>query len=233
MANPRLGHPAKVNRKQFKTYHNLIKIKQIKFKKEIKEMTQLEEFYLMHVALYLPTYSSVYRFIQINKKCLDTIESLKITPRITGNVSIQSFHKRFLPDTMDLMNYRANNLDDLEEVELLRNFYFTKEQYEQHKDQIVSYFEKIHTLKLITSSITQYSIENISRFKSLYKIHGLFTFIEMFVKKFVEHQSEYPVCYPKIIFIDSDLRNFVVNESIVSRIEKMMNLMKTFFFFFF
>ena len=42
--------------------------------------TQLEAIYLMNVALYISSYGNIFKFIQINKKCFDVVNRLKINP---------------------------------------------------------------------------------------------------------------------------------------------------------
>ena len=64
-------------------------------------MTQLEEIYLMNVALYIPSYVKLVHFMQINKKCTRTIHRLKRTPYFDEQVSYVSFLKRFYPETID------------------------------------------------------------------------------------------------------------------------------------
>ena len=65
---------------------------------------KIEEIYLMNVSFYLHTYRDVYRFIQINKKCLNVISRLNVNPYFKNIQSLTSYMKRFSPQTIKCGN---------------------------------------------------------------------------------------------------------------------------------
>ena len=62
---------------------------------------KLEKLFLMNVSLYLETRFDVFNFIQINKKCHESICMLKINPSSIDDYSKEWFSKHFSPDTVD------------------------------------------------------------------------------------------------------------------------------------
>ena len=64
---------------------------------EINQSNRLELFYMMNVALYLENKYDAFRFIQINKKCEQTLTALKNTPFPFDLISTEWFSQHFNP----------------------------------------------------------------------------------------------------------------------------------------
>ncbi|KAL7714580.1 LRR containing protein [Entamoeba marina] len=91
-------------------------------------MSQLEHVYLMNVVLYFTQKKVVIDFININKKCLSAVKSLKINPLIIG-VSYNSIRKIFTGiETYQLLNtdnynHENYNVPFLEYVSSKKQYY--------------------------------------------------------------------------------------------------------------
>lgn len=189
--------------------------------------TQLEQIYLMNVALHFPTYRELYHFIQINKKCFYSVEYLKINPNFGGSESLKSYLRRFEPETI---NYKTI-YSDVKEIDktckLIRSpCYIIRD--ESVVPDIVSLFPKIYTLILSTSiEMYKYVIQYATHFNQLYKIEGgLLELIEFF-KSYTCDGKEMNVPYPKIIIISHiSKQSYTVCESTIVLIEELLKYIR-------
>ena len=79
----------------------------------ILNMSKLDALHLMKVSLYLPTYEDVVQFLNVNKKCLNSLEGLKVNPNFMNETSLTRFLEHFTPDTLrTIMNYYNKEVFD-------------------------------------------------------------------------------------------------------------------------
>ncbi|ELP86201.1 hypothetical protein EIN_515310 [Entamoeba invadens IP1] len=85
-------------------------------------MKQLERVYLMNVFLHLKTFSDVLNIINVNKKCKQSIEDLKVNPWLINSTEIEKYFNYFTPTTLNC-NHLEINEQIIQRAELLKNWY--------------------------------------------------------------------------------------------------------------
>ena len=112
---------------------------------ETNKPKQLELFYMMNVALYLENKYDAFRFIQINKKCEQTLTALKNTPFPFDSFSTEWFSRHFNPDTIDRKNKSSSVEDCDRQAKIIR---YPNYRIENNANEIVDLFSKISHLTI-------------------------------------------------------------------------------------
>ncbi|ELP90231.1 hypothetical protein EIN_107300 [Entamoeba invadens IP1] len=84
-------------------------------------MSRLEMIYLMQVSLYLPTFSDVITFIQVNHSTNSAVTSLKVNPWLTSTLDVEKFYDFFHPDTLNC-NFLPVSFGYLSKPIFIRNY---------------------------------------------------------------------------------------------------------------
>ena len=112
----------------------------------MKKHSKLESIYLMNVSLYLSNYREIYKFIQINKKCFEIINNLKINPYFQPDLSLELFLKHFSPNTINRRNLLSRITEKDKQCKLIRNPDYV---IEDNEDEIKSLIPKIQNIRLV------------------------------------------------------------------------------------
>ena len=112
------------------------------------KFNKLELFYMMNVALYLENKYDAFRFIQINKKCEQSLTALKNTPFPFDSISTEWFSHHFNPDTIDRKNESSSIQESDRQAKIIR---YPNYRIENNANEIVELFPKITSLSLINN----------------------------------------------------------------------------------
>ena len=186
---------------------------------------QLEKIYLMNVALHLHTYRDVYRFIQVNNKCLQSMNELNVNPSFKNIQSLQSYLKRFSPQTINCGNGFMEVNEKHLNCSLLRNPMF---KITNNQKQVVSLFSKIHSLQLhdieavkeFVDLVIEYAVE----FNKLKKIYGDLNIILKFMRNYTKNGTELFVPMPELLIIDLNNNQMMhLNEDTVAKLKELLS----------
>ncbi|ELP85188.1 hypothetical protein EIN_083000 [Entamoeba invadens IP1] len=173
-------------------------------------MSQLPALYLMKVSLHLNTKDVVKNFIQVNKKCKETVENLKVTPYFINDVSIIWFVAHFSPETVECRNTSGLPLSLLSRVSCIRHPDFTEllKRNELNDTNYTEVFNKVTRLVLyneedddLFSRNVTIMIQHAKDFSKLEYIEGPIDIVTEFMEQFTEYGKEKYNKMPKRILL--------------------------------
>ncbi|KAL7719538.1 B30.2/SPRY domain-containing protein [Entamoeba marina] len=156
----------------------------------------------MNVCLYIPMFISLRKFLQINKKCLETVHMLKVNPFFNADTSLLLFCEYFTPTTINLNDIKMFDKTLFSKVECLKNPDFNG-LINEHGNEIKQILNKIKTFELYNrNEQTYFFIEYATMFKDIQRIDGSFSEVICFMKNYSEGGKIKNVSFPRIIVID-------------------------------
>ena len=193
---------------------------------------QLESIFLMNVAIYFKTYREVFRFIQINHKCFDVVDNMKINPSFNCSASLDSFFKRFQTETVDGMHIFTHLGDRHFNAYFIKNcpFIVKKEDSEEKKQKLINLFPKIQQLDLYHSSLTifpEIAVEHAIEFDHLDYISGEYSMILEFMKNYTKNGTEMYCRFPKTYYVHSiDEKAISLNPYTAMKIDELLKYIR-------
>ncbi|KAL7715887.1 B30.2/SPRY domain-containing protein [Entamoeba marina] len=196
----------------------------------------------MNVSLYFPIFEDIKNFIQISKRCQETIFALKTNPYLTNEPSLISFQRHFKIDTLNLSDLvisgtkqllldanliKYPNIDLLVENETITGIEIQQivpkisslhVAYEEHNDE---------SLQRQCHGATMY-IKYATYFNKLKYLYGDAKLIYQFLYKFTLDGTDTNVNFPKKIVLEEfDGYAIEINTSFVNVLNKIKSLIRS------
>ena len=196
-------------------------IKQNKF-------NRLELFYMMNVALYLENKYDAFNFIQINKKCEQTLTALKSTPFPFDSISTEWFSHHFNPDTID-RKYKYSSVEECDrKAKIIRRPGY---RIENNENEIVELFPRITSLSLFLKTVEEkinfkdLIYQHIEKLTNLKRVVGSLMELIKFFKTYTKEGKEMNVPFPEKIVVDEYDNNFdkrmKINENLIIQMREL------------
>ena len=187
----------------------------------ILNMSKLDALHLMKVSLYLPTYEDVVQFLNVNKKCLNSLDGLKVNPNFMNETSLTRFLEHFTPDTLrTIMNYYNKEVFDQVkclDIDLCDDFI-----NKVNDEELNQCINKITRISVHDDESSDWLIENALKFNHLRTIEGDINVIIKFLDNFTLHGEQKNVNFPRLIKIVSQ-SNFAIefNDELIQKINEL------------
>ncbi|KAL7722070.1 B30.2/SPRY domain-containing protein [Entamoeba marina] len=156
----------------------------------------------MKVALHFPTFYEILNFICVNKKCLDTLNALKMNPWFRSNVYDEEFFKYFQPETL---HPRCTFFEDSKDLyfaaKRIRDF--SVDDFKKCEEDLYKIFPKVTSFGFLNFSNEEknYICKHATEFHNLQSVYGSLSNIVDFFKSYTNDGKDKYVRLPKKIFI--------------------------------
>ena len=196
---------------------------------EVTTKVTLEPIYLMNVLLYLPTYNEVTHFLLINKKCLESLERLKVNPQFINRFSYDWYLNHFTPECV-CENLFLIQLKYLVKPKMIKEFGARiKDSTDPNYRLFQSLLPKVYSFRLFNTTISrQEIINNAKLFTHLKAIKGDLKYMIEFFNVYTDDGQDLNKPMPNLLSIlDYNGMPLVLTESLLNNVKKLREFFVT------
>ncbi|KAL7715604.1 B30.2/SPRY domain-containing protein [Entamoeba marina] len=173
----------------------------------------------MNICLKFSSFKDIRRFVQVNKKCYESVVMLKVNPFFNYFSSIKKFCIHFKPTTINLANHQFFNSKLFSVVEYIKYPQFSSF-IKNNRHDIRELIPKIKSFELFENDEqTQFFIKNAHLFNNIQKIKGDLFQIIKFMKNFSNNGTVKNILYPKVL--QSEGINYSFSNSLIRSINEL------------